>query len=104
MNITAELCVIPMGAGVSVSRYVAACEPILEAAGLNPKLHAYGTNVEGDWDTVFAAFKRCHERIHAMGAPRVFTTIKLGSRTDRTQSNADKIQSVRDKSDDASGV
>ena len=36
MNITAEICVIPMGVGVSVSRYIAACQPILENAGLNP--------------------------------------------------------------------
>ena len=50
MNITAEICVIPMGAGVSVSRYIAACQPILEKAGLNPVVHAYGTNVEGEWD------------------------------------------------------
>ena len=55
MNITAEICVIPMGAGVSVSRYIAACQPILEKAGLNPVVHAYGTNVEGEWDDVFAS-------------------------------------------------
>ncbi|MES1927574.1 MTH1187 family thiamine-binding protein [Salinisphaera sp. T31B1] len=95
MKITAELCVIPMGVGVSVSRYVAACEPILRQAGLNPQLHAYGTNVEGEWDDVFAAFKRCHQAIHDMGAVRVFTTVKLGSRNDRAQSNDDKIASAR---------
>jgi uncharacterized protein (TIGR00106 family) len=97
MDITAELCAIPMGGGVSVSSYIAACEPILEQAGLNPEMHAYGTNVEGEWEAVFAAFKRCHERIHELGAPRVFTTIKVGSRSDRAQSNADKVASARDK-------
>lgn len=95
MKITAEICVIPMGAGVSVSRYIAACTPILEAANLNPQLHAYGTNVEGEWDDVFAAFKECHQTIHDLGAPRVFTTIKVGSRTDRAQTNQDKIDAVR---------
>ena len=95
MNITAEICVIPMGAGVSVSRYIAACQPILEKAGLSPVVHAYGTNVEGEWDDVFAAFKQCHQTIHELGAPRVFTTIKLGSRSDRVQSNQDKVDSVR---------
>lgn len=95
MRITAEICVIPMGAGVSVSRFIAACQPILEAAGLNPQMHAYGTNVEGEWDDVFAAFRACHEKIHELGAPRVFTTIKVGSRMDRAQSNDDKIASAR---------
>lgn len=97
MKVTAEICVIPMGVGVSVSRHVAACGPILEAAGLNPQLHAYGSNVEGEWDEVFAAFKRCHETIHELGAPRVFTTIKVGSRTDREQSNDDKVASALGK-------
>lgn len=38
-----------------------------------------------------------HERVHEMGAPRITTTIKLGSRTDRAQSMADKVESVRNK-------
>ncbi|GAB3681688.1 hypothetical protein GCM10028792_28280 [Salinisphaera aquimarina] len=60
------------------------------------------TNVEGEWDDVFAAFKRCHEHIHELGAPRVFTTVKLGSRIDRQQSNADKVSSARAKGVDDS--
>jgi uncharacterized protein YqgV (UPF0045/DUF77 family) len=32
-----------------------------------------------------------------MGAPRITTTLKFGTRTDRDQSMADKIQSVEDK-------
>lgn len=96
MKVTAEICVIPLGAGVSVSQYIAACGPILEAAGLNPQMHAYGTNVEGEWDDVFAAFKECHQTIHDLGAPRVHTAIKVGTRIDRQQSNDDKIAAVRD--------
>ncbi len=38
-----------------------------------------------------------HEHVHEMGAPRITTTIKLGSRTDRVQSMADKVESVRNK-------
>jgi uncharacterized protein (TIGR00106 family) len=67
---------------------------VLEEAGLKTRLHAYGTNIEGEYDAVFAAIRRCHERIHAMGAPRITTTIKLGSRTDRRQTMEDKIRSV----------
>jgi uncharacterized protein YqgV (UPF0045/DUF77 family) len=44
-----------------------------------------------------AAVKGCHERVHAMGAPRITTTIKLGTRTDREQGMVDKIESVRKK-------
>jgi uncharacterized protein (TIGR00106 family) len=94
MQVIMDLCVVPMGVGVSVSEYVAACQVILAEAGLKTSLHAYGTNIEGEWDAVMAAVKRCHERIHAMGAPRITTTIKLGTRTDRRQNMADKVDSV----------
>jgi uncharacterized protein (TIGR00106 family) len=76
---------------------VAVRQEILAEAGLNPHLHAYGTNVEGEWGAVFAAVKRCHEVIHEMGASRITTTIKVGTRTDREQTMADKVNSVRTK-------
>ncbi len=94
MKVMIDLCVIPMGVGVSVSKYVAACQKVLEEAGLDHRMHPYGTNVEGDWDEVFAAVKRCHEVVHEMGAPRINTTMKIGTRTDREQSMDDKVESV----------
>jgi len=97
MKAIVDLCVVPLGVGVSVSQYVVACERILKEAGLETQLHAYGTNIEGEWDAVFAAIKKCHETVHAMGAPRISTVIKLGTRVDRDQSMNDKVQSVRDK-------
>ncbi len=97
MKVIADLCVVPIGVGVSVSKYVAACEKVLKEAGLETELHAYGTNIEGDWDVVFAAIKRCHEVIHEMGAPRITTTLKLGTRTDRNQTMAEKVESVKRK-------
>ncbi len=97
MNVIADLCIVPIGVGVSVSKYVAECERILQNAGLDPQLHAYGTNVEGDWDTVFSALKKCHKKIHDMGAPRISSVIKFGTRTDREQTISDKIESVQKK-------
>lgn len=97
MKVIVDLCVVPLGVGVSVSEYVVACEKILNAAGLKTQLHAYGTNIEGEWDAVFAAIKQCHETIHDMGAPRITTTIKLGTRTDKPQTMEDKVRSVEQK-------
>ncbi len=97
MNVILDLCVVPIGVGVSVSRYIAATQKVLTDAGLEPHLHAYGTTVEGEWDTVLPAVKRCHEVIHDMGAPRISTTIKLGTRTDRPQTIEDKVRSVESK-------
>ncbi|MCZ6506727.1 MAG: MTH1187 family thiamine-binding protein [Acidobacteria bacterium] len=94
MKVIADLCVVPIGVGVSVSRYVAACQRIFEEAHLEHRMHAYGTNIEGEWDEVFAAVRRCHETIHEMGAPRISSTLRLGTRVDREQSMADKVASV----------
>lgn len=97
MKVMIDLCVVPLGVGVSVSEYVAECVRVLRAAGLETRMHAYGTNVEGEWDEVFAAVKACHEHVHAMGAPRITTTIKVGTRNDRLQSMEDKVRSVEEK-------
>ncbi len=97
MKVIVDLCVVPLGVGVSVSKYVALCQQILEDAGLKIRLHAYGTNIEGEYDQVFAAIRCCHEQIHAAGAPRISTTIKLGSRVDREQTMVDKLRSVEEK-------
>ena len=97
MKVIADIAIIPIGVGVSLSKYVAACERVLIEAGLEPDLHANGTNVEGEWDVVFAALKSCHEVLHEMGAPRVSTNMRIGTRVDRTQSMQDKIDSVKQK-------
>ena len=97
MKVLVDLCIVPIGAGVSLSTYIAECERILAGAGLKTALHSYGTNIEGEWEEVFAAIRRCHEKVHAMGAPRITTTIKLGTRIDREQSLEDKVDSVRSK-------
>ena len=97
MNAIAEFTIIPIGVGVSLSKYVAVCEKILEASGLSYELHANGTNLEGEWDDVMTAIKACHEQLHEMGVPRIATQIKIGTRTDRSQKMADKIASVREK-------
>jgi uncharacterized protein (TIGR00106 family) len=94
MHVTAELCLVPMGVGVSVSEYVSACQRVLEDAGFQPVLHAYGTNFEGEWEEVTDAIRRCHEVVHDMGVPRIFTTVKLGTRTDRVQTLSEKVSSV----------
>ena len=97
MRVIADLCLIPIGVGVSVSNEIAACERVLAEAGLKTRLHAYGTNIEGEWDEVFAAIKRCHEIVHAMGAPRISSSLRFGTRSDRPQTMEDKIRSVEQK-------
>ena len=104
MNVIVDLCIIPMNAEISLSPYIAACQRILTDAGLQIRLHAYGTNIEGEWDAVMAAIKACHEKVHAMGAPRISTTLKLGTRVDKSQTMDEKVQHVVDLMDGTSVV
>jgi uncharacterized protein (TIGR00106 family) len=96
MNTIVEFCIIPLGVGVSLSEYIAVCEQVLEEAGLKVELHANGTNIEGDWDAVMGAVKKCHQRVHEMGAPRISTSLRVGTRTDRGQTLSDKVHSVQE--------
>lgn len=97
MKVIVDLCIVPVGVGVSLSPYIAECERVLSRRSLKTALHAYGTNIEGPWDEVMAAVKECHEAVHALGAPRITTTMKLGTRTDRDQTMEEKVTSVQEK-------
>ena len=97
MKVIADFCIIPIDVGISVSKYIAECEKIFKKEGLKTRLHAYGTNLEGEWDQVFSAIKKCHKKVHEIGAPRISSTLRFGTRTDREQTMEDKINSVESK-------
>jgi uncharacterized protein (TIGR00106 family) len=97
VKVLADVSIIPLGAGDSLSPYIAACQRVFTEAGLQPRLHAFGTNVEGEWAQVLDAVRRCHEVVHEMGAPRVTATVKLSTRVDRDQTLAGKIESVQSR-------
>ncbi|MBM3213724.1 MTH1187 family thiamine-binding protein [Candidatus Poribacteria bacterium] len=94
MYAIADICIIPLGVGTSVSEQVTVAHRILRDAGLNARLHAYGTNVEGEFDDIMAALRRCHEELHALGVPRISTSVRIGTRTDKPQTADDKLRAV----------
>jgi uncharacterized protein (TIGR00106 family) len=94
MYVIADFCIVPIGSGVSVSKEVTACEKILRESGLKTKLHGYGTNIEGEWEDVFAAIKKCHVHLHQTGTQRISSTLRFGTRTDKSQTIEDKIEKV----------
>ncbi|MHC5010266.1 MAG: MTH1187 family thiamine-binding protein [Planctomycetota bacterium] len=91
MKALAEIQVVPLGVGVSVRKEVKRAHALLKEAGLVAQLHAYGTNVEGELETILDAVRTMHETLHAEGVPRLVTSIKLGTRTDKEPSLAGKL-------------
>ena len=94
MHAIAGFTLIPIGTGVSVSPYIAVVQRVLDASGLTYETTANSTNIEGEWDLVFATLKKCHEAVHAEGAVRIHTNIQVGTRTDREQRMSDKLKSL----------
>ena len=91
MKALAEIQVIPIGVGVSVRKEVMRAHEIIRGSGLKVQLHAYGTNAEGDLDTILATLKALHETLHAEGTKRLATTVKIGTRTDKEASLEAKL-------------
>jgi uncharacterized protein (TIGR00106 family) len=91
MKATAEIQVIPIGAGVSVRREVQRAHGILEESGLHVVLHGNGTNMEGELADILDTIRRVHETLHAEGTARIASFIKIGTRTDKEPSLAGKL-------------
>ena len=95
MWVSIDFCLVPIGIGVSLSPYIKACISIIEDYKLDYEIGPNGTAIEGEWDQVFECIKECHEVVHGKGAPRVYTTLKVNTRTDRKQLFREKVQSVK---------
>ena len=94
MWVSIDLCLVPIGVGVSLSPYIKACLSIIQEYKLEYELGPNGTAIEGEWDQVFKCVKSCHEVVHSKGAKRVYTTLKVNTRTDKKQLFRDKVQSL----------
>ena len=95
MKAIADICVIPINGQISVREPVARAHQILKDAGLKTHLHAYGTNVEGELRDILAAIEQVHATLHGEGCPRLSTTIKLGTRTDKDAQMESKVAVVQ---------
>ncbi len=75
----AEFSITPIGKGTSVSKYVARCLKIVDASGLDYRMNAMGTVVEGSFDEVLSLIAKCHKAV-ARDSERVSTIIKIDDR------------------------
>ena len=90
MKATAELQVVPIGAGVSVRTEVTRIVELLGNHDFIMETHASGTNIEGELDDILDALKQIHATLHAEGTVRLVSYLKLETRTDKTPTLAGK--------------
>lgn len=92
----AEFSIVPVGAGLSLSPFVAECLRIVRDSGLKHQLTPMGTVLEGDGDKVVATIMACHSQVLRM-SDRVVTSIKIDDRRDRPADMERKVRSVEEK-------
>ncbi len=88
-----EFSVTPMGAGESVSKYVARCADLIDKSGLDYRMHAMGTVVEGDLPQLLDLVRRCVEAV-AADCDRVSVSAKIDYRKGHPGALAAKVASV----------
>jgi uncharacterized protein (TIGR00106 family) len=74
MSMLVEFSVVPVGVGVSISPQIARVLKIVAESGVNYKANPMGTVLEGDWDTVMAVVRKCHDAV-MKDSERALTTI-----------------------------
>ncbi len=88
-----EFSVVPLGQGESVGQYVAQCVDLVDASGLDYRLHAMGTTVEGDLAPLLELLRKCTELV-ANQCNRVTVTAKFDYRHGRSQMLDSKVSSI----------
>ncbi len=95
MKVQIEFSLIPIGGDPHLSEDIALCEKILADHGLTIELHAMGTNIEGDWETIMQALEACHEAIQEKGRSRIYSVLKIVTGSGGEKSFQEKVASVR---------
>jgi uncharacterized protein (TIGR00106 family) len=85
----------PLGKGESVSPYVARCMEVVTASGLDHRLHAMGTTLEGELDQVLDVVRRCFEALQT-DCNRISCSIKIDYRKGPGGRLDSKVQKVQD--------
>jgi len=91
-----EFSMSPLSKGESVSQYVARSLEIVEKSGLDYRLHAMGTVVEGELDEVLDVMRQCFQAM-AADCDRITCTAKFDYRQGRQGRLESKVASVEQK-------
>lgn len=95
--VTAEISLYPVGTdSTSLSFYIAkSIESIQDMANLSHQVTPMGTILESnDVNKIFEATKTMSETIHRLGVKRIEIILKIDSRTDKSQTANQKMESL----------
>ncbi|OGW41770.1 MAG: hypothetical protein A2010_16370 [Nitrospirae bacterium GWD2_57_9] len=96
MGMLVEFSVVPVGKGVSISPQIAEVLKIVVESGITYKANPMNTVLEGDWDSVMAVIRKCHD-IVMKNSERAQTTIIIDDRKGKEERIEKKLESVEQK-------
>ena len=85
----------PLGRESGLGRDIAGVKRIVEDSGLDHRLTAMGTIIEGEWNEVMGVIEKCHKHLKE-DYDRVETHIKIDDHADRTDRIEGKVRSVEE--------
>lgn len=91
-----EFSMSPLAQGESVGQYVARSLDIIDRSGLDYRLHAMGTIIEGELDQVLDVLKQCFTAM-AADCDRVTCTAKFDLRRGASGRLVSKVASVEQR-------
>ncbi len=91
--IVANISIFPLGQGVSLSATVAEAVNEVDKSGLDYRLTAMGTIVEGEWDDVMKLIKRMRDRV-LKKSERIYLNITIDDKNDKRRRLESKVKSV----------
>jgi uncharacterized protein (TIGR00106 family) len=94
-SIVAEVSIVPLEGGTSVSSSVRRAVGELKSSGLKTSPTAMGTILEADnLDDILSAVKRAHESLFEAGSKRVLTSLKIDERRDKPHTIDSKMRAI----------
>ncbi|MBC18664.1 MAG: hypothetical protein CMJ74_00200 [Planctomycetaceae bacterium] len=91
-----EFSITPMDQGQSVSAFVARCVELVDRSGLDYRLHAMGTVVEGDLEPLLRLLKQSFEALQS-DSERISCSVKFDYRHAKKGRLTSKVDSVEAK-------
>lgn len=85
--------IFPIGKGDSIRKYVAEAVEEVDKSGLDYRLTAMGTVMEGEWDEIMKVLKKVRDRLLKM-SDRIYMTISIDDRKDKRRRMEAKVKAV----------
>ncbi|MEM4472867.1 MAG: MTH1187 family thiamine-binding protein [Archaeoglobaceae archaeon] len=95
--IVADLSIIPIGVGESISKFVKLAVEELKNSGLKVEVNAMSTVIEAkDVESLFKAIQRAREAVFKMGVKRIYTIVRIDEKRDGELSIKGKVSAIED--------